>query len=157
MTERTSRNARVDEKYPQWVRMRTNDYDTPAGRYILAGGSTTDWANYGRWFALRQILATTPLAVVDVSNPRQLGALARQLGFTGPKACRSWLQALAECDAIDREALEERGLVLDGDIFEALQSYQDMCRTNRRNKVGRSVGTSNESTDEPSDETQVES
>lgn len=157
MTKGTSRNARVDEKYPQWVRMRTNDYDTPAGRYILAGGSTSDWANYGRWFALRQILATTPLAVVDVSNQRQLGALARQLGFTGPKACRSWLQALAECDAIDREALEGRGLVLDGDIFEALQSYQAMCRTNRRNKVGRSIGSTGEQKDESTDEPLVES
>lgn len=157
MTAGPSRNARVDEKYPQWVRMRTNDFNSPAGRYILAGGSTTDWANYGRWFALRQILATTPLAVVDVSNQRQLGALARQLGFTGPKACRSWLQALAECDAIDREALEGRGLVLDGDIFEALQSYQAMCRTNRRNKLGRCDGSTDASTDESSNDSSVES
>lgn len=157
MTAGPARNSRVDEKYPQWIRLRSNDYDTPAGRYILAGGSTTDWANYGRWCVLRQILATTPYALMDVSNPRQLGSLARQLGFSGPKACRSWLVALAECDAIDREALEERGWVLVGDISDALQAYQEMCRTNRRNKVGRSVGTSNEPTDGPSDEPSVDS
>lgn len=125
----------VDEKFPQWIRMRTNDFDSPAGRYILAGGSTSDWANYGRFFALRQILATTPGASVDVSNQRMLGSLARQLGFSGPKACRSWLAALAECDGIDREMLEERGQVLVGDVWEAQQSYQSMCRTNRRNKM----------------------
>lgn len=125
----------VDEKFPQWIRMRTNDFDSPAGRYILAGGSTSDWANYGRYFALRQILATTPGAAVDVSNQRMLGSLARQLGFSGPKACRSWLEALAECDAIDREMLEGRGQVLVGDVWDAQQSYQSMCRTNRRNKM----------------------
>lgn len=128
-------NAGVDEKFPQWIRMRTNDFDSPAGRYILAGGSTSDWANYGRYFALRQILATTPGAAVDVSNQRMLGSLARQLGFSGPKACRSWLEALAECDAIDREMLEGRGQVLVGDVWDAQQSYQSMCRTNRRNKM----------------------
>ena len=128
-------SAGVDEKFPQWIRMRTNDFDSPAGRYILAGGSTSDWANYGRYFALRQILATTPGAAVDVSNQRMLGSLARQLGFSGPKACRSWLEALAECDAIDREMLEGRGQVLVGDVWDAQQSYQSMCRTNRRNKM----------------------
>lgn len=125
----------VDEKFPQWIRMRTNDFDSPAGRYILADGSTSDWANYGRYFALRQILATTPGAAVDVSNQRMLGSLARQLGFSGSKACRSWLEALAECDAIDREMLEGRGQVLVGDVWDAQQSYQSMCRTNRRNKM----------------------
>lgn len=128
-------NTGVDEKFPQWIRMRTNDMDSPAGRYILAGGSTSDWANYGRYFALRQILATTPGAAVDVSNQRMLGSLARQLGFSGPKACRSWLEALAEFDAIDREMLEGRGQVLVGDVWDAQQSYQSMCRTNRRNKM----------------------
>lgn len=144
-------NAGVDEKFPQWIRMRTNDMDTPAGRYILAGGSTSDWANYGRFFALRQVLATTPGAIVDVSNPRMLGSLARQLGFSGPKACRSWLAALAECDAIDREMLEERGQILVMDVYEAQQSYQSMCRTNRRNKTGAPPADepSNESKDEP--------
>lgn len=136
----------VDEKFPQWIRMRTNDFDSPAGRYILAGGSTSDWANYGRYFALRQILATTPGAAVDVSNQRMLGSLARQLGFSGPKACRSWLEALAECDAIDREMLEGRGQVLVGDVWDAQQSYQSMCRTNRRNKMRA------EATDGPRDE-----
>lgn len=141
--------AGVDEKFPQWIRVRTNDMDTPAGRYILAGGSTSDWANYGRFFALRQILATTPGASVDVSNQRMLGSLARQLGFSGPKACRSWLAALAECDGIDREMLEERGQVLVGDVWEAQQSYQSMCRTNRRNKLRGAEG--DEPTHEPMD------
>lgn len=143
-------NSGVDEKFPQWIRMRTNDFDSPAGRYILAGGSTSDWANYGRYFVLRQILATTPGASVDVSNQRMLGSLARQLGFSGPKACRSWLEALAECGAIDREMLECRGQILVGDVWDAQQSYQSMCRTNRRNKMR--AAEADEPTHEPRDE-----
>lgn len=129
-----TRNASVSERFPQWIRLRTNDVDTPAGRYILAGGSTADWANYGRLLALRQFLATTPGAAIDVSDQRMLGSLARQLGMSA-RSCRSWLQALAECDAIDREMLEERGLVFDGDVYEAQLSYQSRCSTNAKNRA----------------------
>ena len=126
-----TRNAAVDDKFPQWIRVRTNDMDTPAGRYMLAGGSVSDWADYGRWFALRQVLATTPGASLDVSDARMLGALARQLSFSSPRRCREWLDALAACGAIDRECYEERSLVFDTDMFEAQQSYQNRVRTNR--------------------------
>lgn len=141
-----TRNASISERFPQWIRLRSNDTDTPAGRYILAGGSTADWANYGRLQALRQFLATTPGASIDVSDQRMLGSLARQLGMSA-RSCRSWLQALAECDAIDREMLEERGLVFDCDIFEAQVAYQSRCSTNARNRA-RAARDADDSCDE---------
>lgn len=134
----------ADEKLPQWIRLRTNDWDSPAGRYMLAGGRTADWADYGRWFALRQLLATTPGAAIDASNPRQLGALARQLGFSSPKACRAWLEALVECGAISRADWEEGGSVVDVDVFNQQRSYVDRVRTNRANRSGSSAGPAGE-------------
>lgn len=122
----------ADEKLPQWFRLRTNDMDTPAGRYMLAGGSTSDWASYGRWFALRQILATTPGAYVDVSDQRQLRALARQLGFSGPKACRTWLDALAHCGAIAATDYET-GEVTDPDVYNQQMQYVESVKRARRN------------------------
>ena len=128
----------ADEKLPQWIRLRTNDWDSPAGRYMLAGGRTSDWADYGRWFALRQLLATTPGAYIDASNPRQMGALARQLGFASAKACRSWLEALVECGALSRTDWEEDGWVVDVDVAAQQDSYRDRVRVNRSNRSGRS-------------------
>ena len=126
----------ADDKLPQWIRVRTNDWDSPAGRYMLAGGRTSDWADYGRWFALRQLLATTPGAYIDASNPRQLGALARQLGFSSPRACRAWLEALVECGAIDSTDWEESGWVVDVDVSNQQISYRDRVRVNRSNRSG---------------------
>ena len=128
----------ADEKLPQWIRLRTNDWDSPAGRYMLAGGRTSDWADYGRWFALRQLLATTPGAYIDASNPRQLGALARQLGFPSPRACLAWLEALVECGAVSRTDWEENGWVVDVDVANQQDSYRDRVRVNRSNRSGRS-------------------
>lgn len=130
----------ADDKLPQWIRLRTNDWDSPAGRYMLAGGRTSDWADYGRWFALRQLLATTPGAYIDASNARQLGALARQLGFSSPRACREWLGALAECGAISPDDWGERGWVVDVDVSNQQSSYQDRVRVNRSNRAGRHRG-----------------
>ncbi len=47
----------ADERFPPWLRFSTNDMGSAAGRYMLAAGTTANWADYGRWFALRQILA----------------------------------------------------------------------------------------------------
>ena len=125
----------ADDKLPQWIRVRTNDWDSPAGRYILAGGRTADWADYGRWFALRQLLATTPGACIDASSQRQLGALARQLGFPSARACRAWLDALAECGAISSDEWGG-GLVVDFDVANQQASYQSRVRVNRANRSG---------------------
>lgn len=137
----------ADEKLPQWIRLRTNDWDSPAGRYMLAGGRTSDWADYGRWFALRQLLATTPGAYIDASNPRQLASLARQLGFASARACRSWLEALVECGAISREDWEQEGWVVDVDVANQQVSYQARARVNRSNRSGsgKARDTSDES------------
>lgn len=137
----------ADDKLPQWIRLRTNDWDSPAGRYMLAGGRTADWADYGRWFALRQLLATTPGAYIDASNPRQLGALARQLGFSSPRACRAWLEALVECGAISPADWEESGWVVDVDVANQQISYRERVRVNRSNRSG--AGRGGEASDEP--------
>ena len=126
-----------EERFPPWMRVSTRDMDSTAGRYMLAGGSQSDWADYGRWFALRQILSTTPGACLDAGNPRILGSLARQLGFGGQRRCREWLQSLSECGAIDRGSWDECGEVVDAEIYNSLASYQSRCRTNALNKAGR--------------------
>lgn len=122
----------VDEKYPQWMRIRTNDFQTPQGRYVLSGGTAASWADYGRWVALRQMLAQSPGATLDVSDQRELRGLARELGFSTPRRCLEFLQVLASCDAIDAELLA-RGTVADADVLAAQQSYQSRLRANRSN------------------------
>ena len=122
----------VDEKYPQWMRIRTNDFQTPQGRYVLSGGTVASWADYGRWVALRQMLAQSPGATLDVSDQRELRGLARELGFSTPRRCLDFLGVLASCDAIDAELLA-RGTVADADVLAAQQSYQSRLRANRSN------------------------
>ena len=135
----------AEERFPPWIKVSSRDMDSAAGRYMLAGGSQSDWADYGRWFALRQILATTPGAFVDARNARMLGSLSRQLGFSSPRRCREWLQALADCGAIDRGSWDERGEVVDVDVYNSVTSYQSRCRTNARNKAGSRERDGNES------------
>lgn len=122
----------VDDKYPQWVRIRTNDFQTPQGRYVLSGGTTASWADYGRWVALRQMLAQSPGATIDVSDQRELRGLSRELGFPTPRRCLDFLGVLATCDAIDPELLA-RGTVADADVLSAQQSYQARVMANRSN------------------------
>ena len=131
--------AEVSEKFPQWVHFRTNDMSGPEGRYIIGLGDEAGWASYGRYFALRQMLATSPLGYIDVSDARSLGYLTRSLGFARPKACREWLDMLAVAGGIDMELWSGRQWVLDASMQEQLTSYQSRCRTLRRNgeKGGR--------------------
>lgn len=126
----------ADERFPAWLRFSTNDMGSAAGRYMLASGTTANWADYGRWFALRQILATTPGGAIDASNARLLGSLGRQLDM-GIKACRAWLQSLADVGAIS-PADWERGVVCDPDVFDQQEAYQNRVRVNRRNREGSS-------------------
>ena len=119
----------ADERFPSWVRFSTNDMGSAAGRYMLAAGTTANWADYGRWFALRQVLATTPGGYIDASNARLLGSLGRQLGL-GIKACRAWLAALAECGAINAEDWAD-GIVCDPDVFNQQEAYQAKVRAGR--------------------------
>lgn len=131
--------AEVTEKFPQWIRFRTNDMSGPEGRYIIGLGDEAGWASYGRYFALRQMLATSPEGYIDVSDARSLGYLTRTLGFSRTQRCREWLDALAVCGGIDMECWSERGWVLDGSMQEQLMSYQSRCRTLAKNgsKGGR--------------------
>ena len=119
----------ADERFPAWLRFSTNDMGSAAGRYMLASGTTANWADYGRWFALRQILATTPGGAIDASNARLLGSLGRQLDL-GIKACRQWLQALADVGAISPGDWE-RGVVCDPDVYDQQEAYQAKVRAGR--------------------------
>ncbi len=91
----------MDEKYRQWMRIRTNDFQTPQGRYVRSGGTAASWADYGRWMTRRQILAKSPCATLDVSDQHELCGMARELGFSTPRRCLDFLGVLASCDAID--------------------------------------------------------
>ena len=115
--------------------------------YSLGSPFSYSWSPDGRWFALRQLLATTPGAYIDASNPRQLASLARQLGFASARACRSWLEALVECGAVSREDWEQEGWVVDVDVANQQVSYQARARVNRSNRSGsgKARDTSDES------------
>jgi hypothetical protein len=121
----------ADDKCPPWIRVSTHDMTSAAGRYIIGGGSPKEWADYGRFFALLQLQACTADGRIDVADDRRLRSLARDLGMT-PKACRDWLQMLAEGGAIDLESLEA-GHVVNADVWEFVQSYQTQARVNRKN------------------------
>jgi hypothetical protein len=122
----------ADDKTPPWIRVSTHDMTSSAGRYILGARTARDWANYGRWFALQQILAGVPESVLDVSAPQRLKSLAHELAMT-PKACSDWLAVLSEGGAIDSEAYESKGLVFVPDVYDAVTSYQSRVKVNRAN------------------------
>ena len=122
----------ADDKYPQWIRVSTHDMTSPAGRYVLGARTAKDWANYGRWFALQQILASMPGSALDVSAPERLKSLAYDLSMTAG-ACSAWLDLLAAGGAIDTEAYQTRRIVCVPDIINAVVSYQSRVATNRRN------------------------
>lgn len=122
----------ADDKYPQWIRVSTHDMTSPAGRYILGARTARDWANYGRWFALQQILAGVPDSVLDVGTPQMLKSLAHELAMT-PKACAEWLEVLSDGGAIDTEAYRDKRMVFVPDIYATVTSYQSRVKVNRAN------------------------
>lgn len=128
----------ADDKRPQWIRVSTYDMTSPEGRYILGGKSAREWADYGRWFALLQLMARTTEGYIDVSDPRRLKSLATDLALT-PKACGDWIGVLVEGGAVEREAYEEKGWICVADVYNAVQSYKCQVRANKRNgaKGGR--------------------
>lgn len=128
----------VDDRCPQWIRVSTLDMTSPEGRYILGGKSVREWADYGRWFALLQLVARSPEGYIDVADARRLKSLAADLAMT-TKACREWLAVLVEGGAIDSEMYEQRSWVCVTDVFDAVQSYKVQVRVNKRNgsKGGR--------------------
>lgn len=142
----------VDDKYPQWIRVSTHDMTSPAGRFVLGARTAKDWANYGRWFALQQLLATMPDSFIDVSSPQRLKSLAHDLTMT-PKACAEWLSVLSEGGAIDTEAYETRRIVCVPDIFNAVSSYQSRVRVNRANgaRGGRRKASDEDGQPDPTD------
>lgn len=128
----------ADDKCPQWIRVSTTDMTSTEGRYILGGKSTREWADYGRWFALMQLVARSPEGYLDVADARRLKSLAVDLAMT-PKACTEWLEMLVEGGAVEREAYEVQKWVCVPDIWNAIQSYRMQVRANKRNgaKGGR--------------------
>lgn len=121
----------ADDKFPRWVRVSTIDMTTPAGRYILAGHNTASWADYGRYFALLQLVAREPDACIDIADDRRLKSLAAELNMT-VKACRAWLDMLVESGAVERESYEA-GLISIQDATNAARGYRETCARNRAN------------------------
>ena len=122
----------ADDKTPQWIRVSTHDMTSSAGRYILGSRTAKEWADYGRWFALMQILAQMPESVIDVSEDARLKSLAYDLSMTA-KACGEWLGRLSAAGAIDTECYEQRRVVCVPDILTAVSAYQTKVNVNRRN------------------------
>jgi len=122
----------ADDKCPPWIRVSTHDMTSIAGRYILGGKSVKEWADYGRYFALMQLIARTPGGYIDVSDDRRLRSLATDLAMS-PKACRDWLSTLVEGSAIDRESYEVAKQVTITDVYNFVEAYQSKARANRRN------------------------
>lgn len=125
----------ADDKCPPWVRLSTSDMTSMAGRYILGGKGPKEWADYGRYIGLMQLMARTEEGYVDISDPRRLRSLSQDLGMT-PKACREWIEMLIEGGAVERESYEQCGWVCVADVYNAVQSYRTKCRINKRNAAG---------------------
>ena len=127
----------ADDRYPHWIRVNSDDMTSEEGRYILGGKSTQEWADYGRYFALMQLLARTTGARLHVKDERLLKSLSVDLSMT-PKACVSWLDMLGECGAINPLDYAEGYVTID-DVTCAVLDFQDTVRRNKRNgaKGGR--------------------
>ena len=94
----------ADDKRLKWLRVSTADMTSPEGRYILGGKSTKEWADYGRYFALLQLMASSPEGTIDVSDARRLKSLAVELSMT-PAACKEWLAHRSICS--ESESISE--------------------------------------------------
>lgn len=127
--------APAPQRQPRWIKVPCDEVSTELGRHIIAGGSRSNWADYGRYLALRELLMTTEGAIVRL-GAREAGALARHLGFSGAKALRSWLDMLAECGAISAADWAE-GAVCVPDVSAQRDAYVRKCRVVSRNREGR--------------------
>lgn len=143
----------ANDKFPQWMRVSTSDAQSETGRYILGGKTNKDWANYGRWQALLQLLHRSPGGCLDVSDPQRFRSLTQELfgaaGTAAVKTCRLFLALLVDAGALDRESYEKKDWLTNNDAYEAYQSYQTQVRANRRNgkRGGRPRKKPSEDTD----------
>ena len=128
----------ASDKFPQWIRVSTSDMTSAEGRYILGGKSQREWADYGRWFALLQLVARSPEGYIDVGDQRRLKSLAADLALT-PKGCKEWLSVLVEGGAIDRDAFVSKCWICVPCVFNDVQAFRSQVRVNRINgaKGGR--------------------
>lgn len=127
----------ADDRYPHWIRVNSDDMTSEEGRYILGGKSTQEWADYGRYFALMQLLSRTTGARLNVGDPRLLKSLASDLGMTA-KACVTWLDMLSTSGVLNPNDYAEGYVTID-DVTCAVLDFQDTVRRNKRNgaKGGR--------------------
>ena len=127
----------ADDRCPHWIRVNTDDMTSAEGRYILGGKSSREWADYGRYFALMQILARSPEARLHVADERLLKSLAVDLGMT-PRACTEWLEVLGTSGILNPVDYGQGYVTID-DVSRAVIDFQDTVRRNKRNgsKGGR--------------------
>jgi len=127
----------ADDKCPPWIRVNTSDMLSQEGRYILGGRTTKEWADYGRYFALLQLLARSPEARIYVEDERLLKSLSVDLNMT-PKSCRAWLDDLDAIGVLNSNDYAD-GYVMIDDVTNAVSDYLSQVRRNRENgaKGGR--------------------
>lgn len=114
-----------------WWKVRADDADTPEGRYILGRRSAKDWANYGRWVALRGYLTSCERAVIDHTDRRAMDALGCQLGL-GKKQLGEFVQLLLDAKAIDSEEYAN-GFIMVDDVMRQWTKYQTRSAANQIN------------------------
>ena len=127
----------ADDRYPHWIRVNSDDMTSEEGRYILGGKSAKEWADYGRYFALIQLLARSTGARIHIADERLLKSLSVDLGMA-PKACKAWLDMLATSGVLNHLDYEQGYVTID-DVSRAVLDFQDTVRRNKRNgaKGGR--------------------
>lgn len=114
-----------------WWKVRTDDADTPEGRYLLGRRTAKDWANYGRWVALRGFLTACNSAAIDHRDARAMDALGCQLGLS-KKQLADFVKLLLDAGAINREEYEAGFIVCD-DVTRQWAKYQNRSAVNTIN------------------------
>lgn len=130
--------ASADDRVLRWVRYRSDDYDTSESGWLIGEGKQAGWADYGRWVAMRGILARTLGAAIDLGDARMAASVAKRLGTTA-RGLSALCDALCGLGAIDADEWGRRVLVVP-DVLNAQIEYQARCRRNRDNVAKRYEG-----------------
>lgn len=114
-----------------WWKIRADDTGTPEGRYTLGRRTDKDWANYGRWVALRGYLTDCKSSAIDHRDKRAMDALGCELGLSEKKLAE-FVSLLLDAGAINREEYEAGFIVID-DISRQWAKYQNRSAVNTIN------------------------
>lgn len=133
-------SAPKEYRGPRWLKLDVQDVRTPESRFLIGEGGASGWAAYGRWVALRQLLMDTDEGMLDLSDRREAGAIARELDTTA-KSLFSLLDDVASRGGIDADEWGRR-MVVCPDVSAQHESYRSRAESMaaaRRKRGGQSV------------------